>query len=55
MQLGDPKPPLRDPSFTEERLAEMWQLCVAQWLASGRDMPAFERASMPGEVFRIER
>ncbi len=55
IRLGDPKPGLRGPSFTQARLAEMWALCVAQWQASGRELPAFERATMPGETFRIER
>lgn len=52
---GSPKPRLREPSPTVERLAEMWQLCVRQWIASGRPMPIFERATMPGEIFRIDR
>lgn len=52
---GTPKPRLRDESFTMERLEEMWALCVAQWTASGREMPSIERSQMPGEIFRIER
>jgi len=55
IRLGDAKPELRGPSFTQARLADMWTLCVAQWQASGRELPAFERATMPGETFRIER
>ncbi len=55
VRLGEPKPALRGESFTEERLAEMWALCVAQWRASGRELPVFDRATMPGEIFRIER
>jgi hypothetical protein len=53
MSAGQPKPALRGPSFTMRRLEEMWELCVSQWLASGRPLPSFERATMPGEVFRI--
>ncbi len=51
--LGN-KPRLREASFTQERLGEMWQLCVTQWCASGRELASFERATMPGEAFRIE-
>lgn len=55
VRAGTPKPSLRVESFTAARFHEMWALCVAQWEASGRAMPSFTRAEMPGEVFRIQR
>ena len=55
MRAGTPKPRLRGESFTMQRLEQMWELCVAQWEASGRELPTFERSEMPGEIFRIDR
>jgi hypothetical protein len=50
-----PKPELHAPSFTLERLTEMWRLCARLWQASGRELPRFSRTEMPGEVFVIRR
>ncbi len=55
MRAGEPKPRLRDESFTLARLEEMWALCTSQWEASGRTLPTTSRRDMPGEIFRIER
>ena len=50
---GEPKPALHEPSFTEARLVQMWQHCVRQWRASGRELVHVPRSQMPGEIFRI--
>lgn len=39
----------------EERLAMMWELSRRAWLLSGRPMPDYERATMPGRVLRNGR
>jgi len=39
----------------EERLAMMWDLARRAWLLSGRPLPDYERASMPGRVLRNGR
>jgi hypothetical protein len=36
----------------EERLATMWQLAVDAWAASGRALPTYTRADMPGRIVR---
>ena len=36
----------------EERLGMMWPLAVRAWRLSGRELPSYTRAEMPGRVLR---
>jgi hypothetical protein len=45
----------RDLSTVDERIALVWTLTRRQWAFSGRHMPKYDRASMPGRVLRRER
>ena len=36
----------------EERLATMWRLALDAWSVSGRALPRYDRASMPGRIVR---
>lgn len=36
----------------EERLAMMWDLARASWALTGRPLPTYSRAEMPGRVIR---
>lgn len=36
----------------EERLGMMWPLAVRAWRLSGRELPSYTRAEMPGRVIR---
>ena len=37
-----------------ERLAAVWELTCDAWALSGRPMPEYARAEMPGKVTRLE-
>lgn len=54
--LGEePDDDLSGSTTAEERLAMMWELARQAWLLSGRPMPEYDRASMPGRVLRKGR
>lgn len=36
----------------EARLASMWQLALDAWTLSGRELPRYTRADMPGHLIR---
>lgn len=36
----------------EERVAMMWELAQASWAMTGRAMPTYARAEMPGRLIR---
>lgn len=38
----------------EERLAAVWRLTVELWAFSGRALPVYERAAMPGTMRRAD-
>lgn len=50
-ELTDP----RDSSTVDERLALVWTLTMQQWAFSGREIPRYARAEMPGRVIRGRR
>jgi len=35
-----------------ERVAMVWQVTLDVWASSGRPLPSYERANMPGQLFR---
>jgi hypothetical protein len=45
----------RDSSTVDERIALVWTLTCRQWAFSGRPMPRYTRAAMPGTVLRRVR
>jgi hypothetical protein len=45
----------RDTSTVDERIALVWTLTRRQWAFSGRPMPTYTRADMPGSVVRRGR
>jgi hypothetical protein len=45
----------RDSSTVDERIALVWTLTCRQWAFSGRPMPSYSRATMPGSVLRRGR
>lgn len=52
-RLGDePSDDLRGQTTPEERLAMMWGLARRAWLLSGRRLPDYDRATVPGKVIR---
>ncbi len=42
----------RDTASVDEHLALVWTLTRRQWAFSGRAMPEYTRANMPGKVLR---
>lgn len=36
----------------EERLGMMWELTVGAWALTGKPMPDYSRANMPGKMIR---
>jgi hypothetical protein len=48
--LGDDRPP--EGRTIEERLALVAELSLRAWTLSGRPMPSYGRADMPGRVLR---
>jgi hypothetical protein len=50
-ELTDP----RTSSTVDERLALVWALTRQQWAFSGREVPSYARASMPGRLLRGRR
>jgi hypothetical protein len=45
----------RDTSTVDERIALVWTLTRRQWAFSGRAIPKYTRAGMPGRVLRRDR
>ena len=45
----------RDTSTVDERIALVWKLTRRQWAFSGRPIPTYTRAEMPGTVLRRPR
>jgi hypothetical protein len=45
----------RDTSTVDERIALVWTLTRRQWAFSGRPIPTYTRAEMPGSVLRRPR
>ena len=45
----------RDASTVDERIALVWTLTRRQWAFSGRPIPTYTRAEMPGTVLRPKR
>ena len=39
-------------STPQERLASMWQLALDAWAMSGKPLPVYTRAEIPGVVIR---
>lgn len=55
-RLGsEPSDDLRGQTTAAERLAMMWELAERAWLLSGRGVPDYDRASIPGRVIRPSR
>ena len=54
VRCGDAKPALYEELTAIERLEQLWALCRAQWLLSGRELPVYARDQAPGEIFEIE-
>ncbi len=54
VRTGANKPSLYASLSPLERFAQMSQLCVAQWEASGRVITHVARHQWPGKIFRIE-
>ena len=42
----------RDTSSVDDRIALVWRLTRELWAFSGRPIPTYERAQMPGELIR---
>jgi len=40
-------------SMFEERLARMWTLALDAWASSGRPLPTYTRATMPGRKLTL--
>ena len=52
-RLGEePSDDLSDSTTVEERLSMMWPLAIEAWTLSGRELPAYDRMSLPGRLFR---
>ena len=52
-RLGEePSDDLSDSTTVEERLSMMWPLAIEAWTLSGRELPAYDRTSLPGRLFR---
>ncbi|HLE70898.1 MAG TPA: hypothetical protein VJH87_14555, partial [Vicinamibacteria bacterium] len=52
-RLGEePDDDLSDTTTVGERLSMMWPLAVEAWTLSGRELPAYDRTSLPGRLFR---
>ena len=52
-RLGEePGDDLSDSTTVEERLDMMWPLAVEAWTLSGRPLPTYTRANMPGRLYR---
>jgi hypothetical protein len=50
--------PNRDPldlSTIDERIGMVWPLSKEGWAVAGRQIPNYERSSMPGQIVRRER
>ena len=50
--------PHRDPldaSTIEDRIGAMWALSKEGWAVARREMPNYDRSSMPGRLVRRER
>jgi hypothetical protein len=45
----------RDRSTVDERIALVWTLTRQQWAFSGRAIPTYARAEMPGSLQRRQR
>lgn len=55
-RLGEePKRDPLDSSTVDERLKMVWRLTKEGWAITGRQMPNYERSSMPGRLARRER
>jgi hypothetical protein len=55
-RLGEePGDDLSATTTPEQRLAMMWELALQAWKLSGRDLPRYSRAAMPGKVVRPVR
>lgn len=52
-ELGrEPSDDISAESTVEERLAMMWPLAVRAWTLSGRTLPSYLRAKIPGRIIR---
>lgn len=49
---AEPSEYIGDQTSAEERLAMMGELALEAWSLSGRTLPSYERASVPGRVVR---
>jgi hypothetical protein len=45
---------LRDTTTAEQRVAMMWELTAGAWALTGRPVPSYTRAEMPGRVIRTD-
>jgi len=55
-RLGEePKRDPLDASSVDERIRMVWPLTKEGWAVAGRQMPNYDRSSMPGRVARRER
>ena len=43
---------LRATTTAEERLAMMWELTLGAWSLTGKPLPDYTRANMPGRIIR---
>lgn len=48
----EPSEDIRAETSVEQRLAMMWPLAVRAWTLSGRPMPQYSRAEIPGRIIR---
>jgi hypothetical protein len=52
-RLGEePGDDLSESTTVEERLSMMWPLAVEAWTLSGRELPVYDRTSLPARLFR---
>jgi hypothetical protein len=51
--LGEePGDDLSDATTAAERIAMMWPLAEAAWRLAGRPLPTYDRANLPGRLWR---
>jgi len=43
---------LRATTTAEERVGMLWELTLGAWALTGRPLPAYLRAEMPGRIIR---
>lgn len=55
-RLGEePKRDPLDASTVDERIGMMWRLSKEGWSVARREMPTYQRSSMPGQMVRRAR